>query len=343
MPYNRKVVKKVLSDFENKEKAAVAAAEKRKQELYKILPELFYIDQELAKTQFKLVNDILSSSSTTAETAEKIEKTKLGNQELQRKRAEILKNSNYPEDYTKPQYECPLCKDAGYQNDDMCMCLKKALSAESLKYSGLSEITKIQNFENFNLDYYSKEKDQSGNIPYKIMKSNLENCIKFAAEYKTPEFEKSQSKNLFFLGDTGLGKTHLSSAIARELIEKGFDVVYDTAQRIASAFEKERFTRHGEYDEDITERYLNCDLLIIDDLGTEYPGPMSISTIFNIINSRIVTNRNMIISTNIAYSQLQKRYDDRITSRIFGEFSALLFVGDDVRYSKSKKEIVNNK
>ena len=334
MPYNSKVVKKVLSDFENKEKAAVAAAEKRKQELYKILPELFYIDQELSKTQFKLVNDILNSSGAAVETAARIEKTKYGNLELQRKRTEILKNSSYPEDYTKPRYECDFCKDVGYQGEDMCICLKRALSAEGLKYSGLSEITKNQSFKNFNLNYYSKEKDKSGKSPYNVMKSNLENCIKFADEYKTPEFENSPNKNLFFCGNTGLGKTHLSSAIARELIGKGFDVVYETAQKIVYAFEKERFSRIGEYDEDATERYLNCDLLIIDDLGTEYPGAMSISTIFNIINSRLVKNKNMIISTNMTYAQLQTRYDDRIASRILGEFTILEFIGSDVRYSK---------
>ena len=334
MPYNTKVVKKVLNDFENKEKVAVAAAEKRKQELYKILPELFFIDQELANTHFKLVHDILSSGSTAIETAERIEKTKLGNQELQRKRIEILKNNGYPEDYTKPQYECICCKDTGYQGDDMCMCLKKSLSAEGLRYSGLGEMTKNQSFENFNLKYYSKEKDKTGTSPYNVMKSNLDNCIKFADEYKTPEFEKSQNKNLFFCGNTGLGKTHLSSAIARELINKGFDVVYDTAQKIVYAFEKERFSKTGEYDEDVTERYLNCDLLIIDDLGTEYSGAMSISTIYNIINSRLVTNKNTIISSNMTITQLQTRYDDRIVSRILGEFTMLKFIGGDIRYEK---------
>ena len=334
MPYNSKVVKKVLSEFADKEKAAVAAAEKRKQELYKILPELFYIDRELSKTRLKLANDIFGSGGTASETAEKIERTKIGNQELQRKRAEILRNSNYPDDYTKPKYECALCKDSGYQGDDMCICLKKALSAEGLRYSGLNEMTKIQSFENFSLNYYSKEKDKLGKSAYKLMKSNLINCQKFVAEYKTPEFEKSQNKNLFFYGNTGLGKTHLSSAIARELIEKGFDVVYDTAQKIVYAFERERFSKTGDYDEDATERYLNCDLLIIDDLGTEYPGSMSVSTIFNIINSRLATNKNTIISTNMTYPQMQAKYEDRITSRIFGEYMILEFLGSDVRYSK---------
>lgn len=330
MPYNSNVIKKVLGDFVNKEKLAVAAAEKRKQELYKKAPELFFIDKELSNTQFRLVSDILSTGGGALEKAEKIEKTKLGNQELQKKRAEILKSHNYPEDYTKPHYECNSCKDSGYIGGDMCICLKKALSEEGLKHSGLGEMTKIQSFENFTLDYYDNPKDSADRSPYHIMKTVLERCVKFAAE-----FDKTPNKNLFFCGSTGLGKTHLSSAIAREIIEKGYDVVYDTAQRIIYAFEQERFSKSSSgYDENATERYLNCDLLIIDDLGTEYTGSMSVTTLYNIINSRLVADKSMIISTNLAIAKIQSRYDDRIVSRILGEFVVLEFVGSDIRYMK---------
>ena len=139
---------------------------------------------------------------------------------------------------------------------------------------------------------------------------------------------------LLFTGATGLGKTHLSSAICLEVIKKGFDVFYDTAQSILYSFEKERFSKAGDFDREITARYADCDLLVIDDLGAEYSGNMSTSSLHHLINSRILSGGSMIISTNLTAADMQKRYDERIISRLFGEFELLYFVGEDIRFKK---------
>jgi DNA replication protein DnaC len=126
----------------------------------------------------------------------------------------------------------------------------------------------------------------------------------------------------------------LSSSIAAEIIKKGFDVFYDTAQRILYSFERARFAKYGSFDYEIIERYISCDLLIIDDLGTEFSGSMSVSSLFNLINTRLIENKSMIISTNLSFQDMQSKYEDRIVSRMLGEFTILNFIGDDIRFKK---------
>ena len=341
MAYNSKVVHKVLSDFENKYKTAAATAEKRKQELYKKIPELWDIDGKLSETYVELAGIMLNSPGDSADV--KIGDIKRKNQDLLKKRKTLLERKGYAANYTEPLYECQVCEDSGYINrgEAMCDCLKKALAAESINYSGLGRTIKDQTFENFNLNYYDRKKSPDKLIPespYKYMKSIYEDCKKFAADFGGKYFGDSNSeeikKNLLFMGTTGVGKTHLSSAIAYEVIKKGFDVFYDSAQSILYSFEKERFSRFGTFDPDIIERYMTCDLLIIDDLGTEYSGSMSVSSLYNLINMRLLENKSMIISTNLTGEEMQKRYDDRIVSRMFGMFTVLNFIGEDIRFKK---------
>jgi len=222
--------------------------------------------------------------------------------------------------------------------------LKKALAAESINESGLGRVIKNQTFGNFNLNFYDKKKSSDKMVnesPYRHMQSVCERCKKFAENFggETVDVQSDTPKrNLMFIGMTGLGKTHLSSAIAYEVIKKGYDVFYDSAQSILYSFEKERFSRAGTFDSDIIERYMTCDLLIIDDLGTEYSGSMSVMSLYNLINMRLIENKSMIISTNLSGNEMQQRYDARIISRIFGEFTILNFIGDDIRLKKLEKE-----
>lgn len=346
MAYNSKVVHKVLSDFDNKYKAAAAKAEKEKKELYKKIPELWDIDGKLSGTYFEIAEIMLGSSGSSAESnyAAKIGEVKKKNQDLQEKRKLLLERSGYAADCTEPVYECQSCGDTGYINKGsvMCDCLRKALAAESINCSGLGRTIKNQTFENFDLNYYDKKKSSDNMVkesPYQHMKSVRDACRRFAENFRgehTPNEvrEEASERNLMFTGVTGLGKTHLSSAIAYEVIKKGYDVFYDSAQSILYSFEKERFSRAGTFDPDITERYMTCDLLIIDDLGTEYSGNMSVSSLYNLINMRLLDNKSMIISTNLTGNEMQKRYDDRIVSRIFGMFTILNFIGEDIRFKK---------
>jgi DNA replication protein DnaC len=240
----------------------------------------------------------------------------------------------------------------------MCKCLKLALAVESANESGFGEIIKTQNFKNFNLDYYDKssknnqndknDKDKNNQktensdsnskdagiaeeqSPYETMKTVYESCRNYAKKFGDRGFVKF----LILMGKTGLGKTHLSSAIAGEIIKKGYDVYYGSAHNILYSFEKERFSYQDTLKSDIIERYMTCDLLIIDDLGTEYSGKMNVSSLYSLINMRLTENKGMIISTNLSYEEMRAKYDERIVSRIFGEFAALYFAGNDVRFIK---------
>jgi len=333
MAYNSKVVYKVMGDFDNKYKAALAGAEKKKRELHKKIPELMNIDSKLSKTYEEIAGVILNSGGDFDFQLGEVRKK---NQALLKRRKILLENSGYPENYTNPVFECNICEDTGYKGDVVCECLKKALAAESINDSGLGRVIKNQTFENFNLNFYDRKKSADKLVnesPYRHMKSVCDECEKFTKRFGG-EYSEAAERNLMFIGATGLGKTHLSSAIAYEVIKKGYDVFYDSAQKILYSFEKERFSRAGTFDSDIIERYMTCDLLIIDDLGTEFSGNMSVSSLYNLINMRLVENKSMIISTNLTGDELQNKYDARIVSRIFGEFTILNFIGEDIRIKK---------
>jgi DNA replication protein DnaC len=326
MAYNSKVVNKVLNAFDDRQKSAVAEAEKKKKELHDKIPGLRDIDISLSGTYIEIAGIMLDPSGRGTGAATKIDAVKKKNQSLRKKRKQLLRSEGYPENYTEPVYECALCEDSGYKNEQACSCLKKALAAESANSSGLGRIINSRTFANFRTCYYGDEK---------YMITVLEDCGKFVSDFGKEHAEYPEvRKNLIFRGSAGLGKTHLSSAIALEIIEKGFDVFYDSAQSILYSFEKERFSRPGTVDPDIIERYMTCDLLIIDDLGTEYPGSMSVAALYNLINMRLIDSKSMIISTNLTGDEFKKKYDERIVSRIFGEFSTFTLEGDDIRFKK---------
>jgi len=318
MAYNSKVVRKVMGDFDNKYRSALIDAEKRKAELYGKIPELWAIDKKLEETHKKIAATIFSGGDY----GQKIGEAKKYNRDLIAKRDALLEKAGLPKNHTEPAYECAACEDSGYRGGSVCECLKKALAAESINHSGLGRTIRNQTFENFDLNYYGK-------TAYMDMKEICEKCEKFAENFGE---DPPGAKNLMFIGSSGLGKTHMSSAIAYEVIKKGHDVYYDSAQSILYSFEKERFSRS--FDSEIIERYMGCDLLIIDDLGTEYSGNMAISSLYNLINTRLLEKKSMIISTNLTGNELQNKYDARIMSRIIGEFTILNFVGDDIRLKK---------
>ncbi|MCL2813369.1 MAG: ATP-binding protein [Oscillospiraceae bacterium] len=333
MAYNSTVVRKVLDDFDNKSKTAVTDAAKRKKELYDKIPELWETDKKLEETHKELAAVIFSGSGCEL----KMEEAKKKNRDLIAKRNSLLEKAGYDKAHTDPAYECAACEDTGYQEELMCECLKKALAAESINHSGLGRAIKNQTFENFNLNYYDKKKSsdaEQSESPYRHMKEVCEECKKFAENFTNAENPEKHVKNLMFIGPSGLGKTHMSSAITCEVIKRGCDVFYDSAQSILYSFEKERFSKAGSFDSEIIDRYMSCDLLIIDDLGTEYSGNMALSSLYNLINMRLLEKKSMIISTNLTGSEMQNKYDARIMSRIIGEFTILNFIGEDIRLKK---------
>lgn len=322
MPYNRDNFIKIRREFEGKNLKVKEEAAKRTSDLYDILPDLKKLDDYLSEIGLRLFNAALQDKKNYNERAEKIKKEYF---DMIERRKGLLRNKGYPEDYTDVKYECDICSDTGYNGINMCVCMKKALIEAGYKSSGIGHLMKKQSFETFKLDYYKHNKELFDKIEY-----NYQFCKDYAEQFTSEKY-----KNLLLFGDTGLGKTHLSTAIAKVVIENGYDVMYNTAQNIFEDFQYERFSRsYQDTGEKKTNRYFDCDLLIIDDLGTEMPNQFTISCLYNLVNTRINIEKSTIINTNLKQNDLRKIYADRITSRLFGEFAMLAFCGTDIRELK---------
>ncbi len=327
MSYNKSNYRRIRSEYDGKNLRAKEAAERRLDELHAKSPDLAAIDASLSATAYKIM-EVTLQTSPGDERERRLAEVKREMNMLKTDREALLRMLGYPPDYTDVQYECPICSDVGATLDGrMCVCMKKKLIYAGFESSGIGELMKTQSFDTFDLRYYDDASRETMRHALEKVKSYAENFTE-------------NSGNLLFVGPTGLGKTHLSTSAAVCAIERGYDVVYESAQNIFADFEEDRFhrSRYGNSDdEDVTARYLECDLLIIDDLGTEVTNQFTVATLYNLINTRINRRLPMIISTNLSRDDLRRRYADRITSRLFGEFVPLLFAGKDVRAMKLLK------
>ena len=231
------------------------------------------------------------------------------------------------EDYDEMHFTCEDCKDTGYTDGKMCHCLKDLLAGLMLERLSHTANTDNISFASFSLDYYPAEPlPGSKSSARDVMRRALEECRNYADTF-TPS-----SRSMFFQGKTGLGKTHLSLSIAKEVIRKGYNVLYTPAQTLLETLERERF-RRGEESYSLNF-VLDCDLLILDDLGAEFSTNFSVSVIYNIINSRLVEGKPTIISSNLTAKELEARYSPRVVSRIMGEYYTIPFLGNDIRILK---------
>ena len=300
-------------------KKAETENEERIREINEKIPQIREINEVIFNTGKELISII--SNGKGKDISDKVEQLKqynLGAQAMSRK---ILAEYGYPEDYLDMHYTCPKCCDRGYNGSKFCDCFKTIcgkLAADELnKNSQLS----LSSFDSFSLTYYSGEN-------YSAMKKILEYTMQYAATF-TPD-----SKSILMFGQTGLGKTHLSLAIANKVLEKGYGVIYDSAINILRSIEKEHFSH--DHSSEMIDIVMDTDLLILDDLGTEYETPFYNATIYNIINTRLNRRKPSIISTNLDFSGISRRYDKRVMSRIISEYSCLEFKGEDVRLQKRK-------
>ncbi len=318
----------VREEFRRKKERAEHEAALRRGEVELRFPEIAEIDGILARSGIRIMSAAKMClgehpDSAEAATAYEIAKIRAENDTLRERRAAILEENGYPCDYTSVKYECDKCCDSGYVGIDMCACMKAGIARARLAASGIGKQFGNQTFDGFSLDYYQgSDRDTA--------RRNLD-IIKDYAEH----FDGS-GESLLLIGGTGLGKTHLSSALAKVVISRGYDVVYDTVQGVISAFERQRFGS-GSGDDGTTDKYFGSDLLIIDDLGTEISNQFTVACLYNIINTRINACRATVINTNLDQNELRGRYADRITSRLFGYFRPLIFTGCDVRLQKLKR------
>ena len=311
--YARENFNKVKQIIESRRNRAISEAEAKNLEVAALSEDIRIIDRELRGTGLLLFKTACAGGDITP--------IKERNQLLCKERREVLKKLGLPEDYTEEKFTCKVCSDTGFVNDKMCSCFKEMLITENIKSSGIGKLIEKQSFENFDLERYRYDEEI-----YKKAMGNFEGAKNFAENFPaTPSV-------LLFLGKTGTGKTHLSTAIAKTVIEKGYEVLYDSAQNIVSAFESDRFkSGYGPY-EPKGDKYLECELLILDDLGTEFVNQFTLSCLYNLINTRQNKGLATIISTNLSATELRDKYEDRIYSRIMGcDSKPLLFVGKDFR------------
>lgn len=319
MGYTKENYSLVRAEYEEKRQKALNAAELRRGELHNVIPETKEIDSRLGMTGIRLMGAALKTSGeTVADIRADVDR-------LKARRDALLSTAGYPTDYSEPRYDCPECEDSGYINGRMCRCMKQRLIMAEYESSGLGRLMRTQTFETFSLDYYADDRRSLENMRY------IYNAIRRFAE----TFDPRTSGSISLFGGTGLGKTHLTTATAKVVIERGYDVVYSGAIGMFSDFERARFgNSSGQETGEKTERYYGCDLLMIDDLGSEMSNQFTVSALYDVINTRINKGLPMMISTNLRQDEMRSRYGDRITSRIFGEFAAFMLTGTDVRAKK---------
>ncbi len=298
----------------NRRMTAISENEARISEINSKVPQIREINEVLYNTGKELIKIISDKNSVDAEKKiEQLRQYNLGAQEMSRK---ILAANGYPEDYLDIHYTCPICCDTGYNGSKFCSCFNRLCGKLSADELNKSAQLILSSFDTFSLTYYQGE-------DYQTMKKILEYTRQYAATFS------AKSSSIFMFGRTGLGKTHLSLAIANMVLEKGFSVIYDSVINILRSIEKEHFSR--EHTSEMIDLVMETELLILDDLGTEYETPFYNATIYNILNTRLNCGRPTIISTNLDFSGISRRYDERVVSRIVSAYKCLEFHGEDVR------------
>ncbi len=262
--------------------------------------------------------------------AQFIEEQKIRNLTAQENVKKLLEKHGLPEDYLEVKYFCPECDDTGVVGTKLCSCHIQLLKDLAYEEAGKKSPLKICTFEEFRLSYYSDKAESSYDIsPRERMADILEFCKQYAENFDR------RAPSVLMSGQTGLGKTHLSLAIAGKVIEKGYSVLYNSAQNFFRELQNERFGKSGS--SAFENMMLECDLLVIDDLGAEFSTSFTVSALYNIVNTRINTGLPTIISTNLSFTEIENQYSKRISSRFIGEYSNLIFEGKDIRQIKNEE------
>jgi len=327
MSTDGKILAKARGVLEEKRRRNQERLDYRMQTVYSKAPRVREIDAELRATMVELVGVAVGAGAVS-----QIDDIRDRNMKLQEERRVELARAGYAETYLDGEYMCEKCNDTGYTYTIMCECLAAIYKDEQA--ASLSSLFKLGNetFESFNLSFYDDKPASGTSIsPRQNMNVIYEICVEYAKSFG------NDSMNLFFNGAPGLGKTFLSASIARVVADNGFSVVYDMAASMFSKFEDAKFLRTDDIEalRNETNRYLECDLLIIDDLGTEMTTAFTISTLYEIVNTRLVTGKKTIINSNMTLAELNRRYSEQIMSRLEGEYQVLTFYGDDIRKKRN--------
>lgn len=331
MAHDGKIMRRALQRFEEDRQKREEAQQENRERIYARRPRLKEIDSELRGTMSRIIAGALRQGTDPRPAVARLRDENLS---LQEEKRTLLAAMGLPADALDDKPACRLCGDTGYHGGALCRCLREYYAREQQKELSRMLDLGSQSFDTFSLDWYS---DRLAEGQRRSARSHMEervynSCAEFAHGFgRCPQ-------NLLLFGAPGLGKTHLSAAIAREVSGKGWSVVYDTAAHVFALFENQKFGREDA--EDDVERILGCDLLILDDLGTEMTTAFVQSALYQIINTRLMEKKSTIISTNLSPEKLAQRYSMQIASRIEGEYQLLPFVGEDIRKLKKQRSLL---
>ena len=319
MAYSEAVLHRARERLLQEKNLYEAETAARRAQVLQAYPRLKEIDQALRQS---VAGAVAAAFRKGEDTTAAIAALKEKNLALQREREWILASAELDESVLDPPPFCPHCGGSGYVGSSMCECLRELCRQEQKKELS-SLLGGKESFDGFRLDLYSTEPDPNlGVSPRQLMERTFRRCRRYAREFG------AGAPSLLFTGGPGLGKTFLSACIARAVADNGFSVVYDTAGKLFSDFEAVKF---GGNQQDLTRKYLQCDLLIIDDLGTEMTTQFTQSVLYRVLNDRLLENRPVIVSTNLSDQALRQRYSAPIASRLLGAFEVCLFLGQDIR------------
>ena len=329
MAYDGKIMHRAILRFEEDRQAREARFQARREDIFHRQPRLRQIDNQLRSTMSRIIAGALRRGTDPLPAVERLREENLG---LQAERRQLLEQMGLAETALEEVPECPLCGDTGYCQGRVCRCLERYYTQEQQKELSRMLDLGSQSFDTFSLDWYSDRIEPGYSKSARTQMEMVYNsCAEFAHHFGR------RGGNLLLFGAPGLGKTHLSAAIAREVSAAGWSVVYDTAGHVFQLFENQKFGR--EEDGADVDRVLCCDLLILDDLGTELTTAFVQSALYQIVSTRLMERRSTILSTNLLPDGIERRYSPQVASRIEGEYQLLAFVGEDVRKLKKARQI----
>ena len=322
---------KILREYDERQIASRHALERNYEIAYKAIPQLHEFDASIAE------QSVASAKLALKGNTDAVEKLKGRIKELSSEKEQLLLAHGFPKDYLTPKYFCPKCKDTGYIGREKCQCFKQAIVDLLYSQSNIKKAIAEENFDTFCLDYYSKDyvEESTGLTPYDNIQRVLRECLGFVNHFEEEEYAV---KNLLFYGNAGVGRTFMTNCIAHALLNTSHTVIYLTSFQLFDLLEKNKFKNYNNEDYETVEQYneiFHCDLLIIDDLGTELNNAFISSQLYLVINERHLSRKSTIISTNLSLEELNNRYSERIQSRITSNYKLLKIVGDDIRQKKA--------
>lgn len=322
-------ISKIMKEYEQTRLYNTRLATERREEIYSKLPAIEELDNSSTRAYLSSAITRITGSGDGCEDFKSVSQL---NRKRSAQKRQLLVEAGYPEDYLDPIYTCPMCKDTGYIDQERCSCFRDKLINSLYLQSNLTNILEMENFNTFKLDYYSKDKITGYQCsPYDNIVNILNSAKGFVENFSS---KSSHRGNILIYGEVGLGKTFLTNCIAKGILDKGHQVFYLTANELFQNILSPYLMNQEKDLADLYKYVYNCELLIIDDLGTELINSFTISNLFEVINQRNVQGKSTIISTNLGLKELKTKYSERIMSRLMDGYTVYNIYGDNIRYQK---------